>query len=590
VNDFLIPLILGLGVLMPALARAEDSGARSRFNALLSEAWEFRLAEDPLFATSVGDHRFDDRLPAAGITDEARRAEKYRDFRKRLRAIDANGLSEIDRESYALFQRELDDAISDFELHGYRFPINADSGFHIEFAQLPEDHPLATTRDYENYIARLRAFPEYARQNIERLREGVQTGWTLPAVVLKGYEKTIQAHIVAKSDQSRFFAPFAHFPVGVPEGERARLRDAGAAAITDQVVPAYREFLAFMVGEYMPKARATVGVSELSGGNEFYVARVRHFTTLDKTPEEIHILGLEEVRRIRAEMETVVRQSGFTGSFEEFLKFLRTDPRFYAKTPEELLQRASRIAKRIDGKLPSLFGHLPRQPYGVEPVPAEIAPKYTGGRYVPAPLDGKRAGTYWVNTYALESRPLYVLESLTLHEAVPGHHLQIALAKEMADLPSFRRYLYIDAFGEGWGLYSERLGLEMGFYADPYSNFGRLTYEMWRACRLVVDTGLHSKGWTRQQAIDYLAANTALSLHECTTETDRYIAWPAQALAYKMGELEIRELRKKAEKSLGPRFDIRAFHDRLLSGGTVTLPILEARIDSFIREQNAARP
>ena len=355
-------------------------------------------------------------------------------------------------------------------------------------------------------------------------------------------------------------------------------------------MPAYREFLAFMVGEYMPKARATVGVSELSGGKEFYASRVRHFTTLDKTPEEIHTLGLEEVRRIRGEMETVIRQSGITGSFDEFLKFLRTDPRFYAKTPEELLRHAAWIAKEIDGKLPSLFGRLPRQPYGVEPVPAEIAPKYTGGRYVPASLDGKRAGTYWVNTYALESRPLYVLESLTLHEAVPGHHLQMALAKEMADLPSFRRYLYIDAFGEGWGLYSERLGLEMGLYADPYSNFGRLTYEMWRACRLVVDTGLHAKGWTRQQAIDYLASNTALSLHECTTETDRYIAWPAQALAYKMGELKIRELRKKAEKSLGPRFDVRAFHDRLLSGGTVTLPILEARIDSFLREQNAARP
>ena len=589
-HDFLIPLILGLGALVPALARAEDADGRSRFHALVSEAWEFRLAEDPILATSVGDHRFDDRLPAAGIADEARRTEKYRDFRKRLLAIDASGLNEIDRESYALFRRELDDAISDFELHGYRFPINADSGFHIEFAQLPEDHPLATTRDYENYVARLRAFPEYTRQNIGRLREGIRTGWTLPAVVLKGYEETIQAHIVAAPSQSRFYPPFAHFPPGVPESERARLREAGAAAIADQVVPAYREFLAFMVGEYMPKARATVGVSELSGGKEFYASRVRHFTTLDKTAEEIHALGLEEVRRIRGEMETVIRQSGFTGSFDEFLKFLRTDPRFYAKTPEELLQHAAWIAKEIDGKLPSLFGRLPRQPYGVEPVPAEIAPRYTGGRYVPASLDGKRAGTYWVNTYALESRPLYVLESLTLHEAVPGHHLQMALAKEMADLPSFRRYLYIDAFGEGWGLYSERLGLEMGLYADPYSNFGRLTYEMWRACRLVVDTGLHAKGWTRQQAIDYLASNTALSLHECTTETDRYIAWPAQALAYKMGELKIRELRKKAEKSLGPRFDVRAFHDRLLSGGTVTLPILEARIDSFIREQNGAKP
>ena len=335
--------------------------------------------------------------------------------------------------------------------------------------------------------------------------------------------------------------------------------------------------------EYIPGARSTVGASALDGGKEYYAFLVRHFTTLDLTPEQDHAIGLAEVQRIRAEMEAVIRQTGFEWSFAGFLKFLRTDPRFYAKTPEELLKQAAFTAKKIDGKLPSLFGRLPRQPYGVEPVPADIAPKYTGGRYVPAPLDGKKAGTYWVNTYALETRPLYVLDALTLHEVVPGHHLQIALAKEMTDLPNFRRHLYIDVFGEGWALYAERLGLEMGLYADPYSQFGRLTYEMWRACRLVVDTGLHAMGWTRQQAIDYLAGNTALSLHECTTETDRYIAWPGQALAYKMGELKIRELRRRAEEALGPRFDIREFHDRILSGGTVTLPILEERIETYIR-------
>jgi uncharacterized protein (DUF885 family) len=289
-------------------------------------------------------------------------------------------------------------------------------------------------------------------------------------------------------------------------------------------------------------------------------------------------------------MDGVIRQTGFSGDFPAFLKFLRTDPRFYAKTAEDLLKQASWIAKKMDGKLPSLFGRLPRQPYGVEPVPDDIAPKYTAGRYVGAPLDSPRAGRYWVNTYNLESRPLYALEALSLHEAVPGHHLQVALAKELTDLPKFRRYSYVDAFGEGWGLYSERLGLEAGFYTDPYSNFGRLTYEMWRACRLVVDTGLHSKGWTRQQALDYLASHTALSIHEVTTETDRYISWPGQALAYKMGELKIRELRQRAEKAFGTRFDVRAFHDAVLSNGTVTLPVLEERVDRFIRAGQARAP
>ncbi len=566
-----------------AVSPPDAADARARLHALFDEEWEFRLREDPLFATSVGDHRFDDKLPLVSVADEARRTEVLRKLRGRLLEIDPAALDETDRESYALFRRELDDSIRGFELKTYRFPISADSGFHTEFARLADEVPLETTRDYENYIARLRAFPEYARQNTELLREGLRTGWTLPRAVLAGYDEPIRAQVVSSPDKSPLYAPFASFPAGVPEADRDRLRASGETAIREQVVPAYGAFLEFMTREYIPHARETVGASELRGGREYYAFLVRRFTTLDLSPGQIHALGLAEVKRIRAEMEEVIRKTGFTGSFADFLKFLRTDPRFYAKTPEELLKQAAFIAKKIDGKLPSLFGRLPRQPYGVEPVPADIAPKYTGGRYVPAAPDGKRAGTYWVNTYALETRPLYVLDALTLHEAVPGHHLQIALAKELKELPNFRRFLYIDAFGEGWGLYSERLGLEMGLYADPYSQFGRLTYEMWRACRLVVDTGLHAMGWTRQQAIDYLAASTALSLHECTTETDRYIAWPGQALAYKMGELKIRELRRRAEETLGPRFDIREFHDRVLSGGTVTLPILEERIEAYIR-------
>ncbi len=575
-------------LLQAATPSPETKEARTRLHALLDDEWELRLCEDPLFATAVGDHRFDGQLPSVGVADEARRDGEYRKFRRRLLEIDPAALDEEDRESYVLFRRELDDAIRAFELGTYRFPINADSGFHTEFARLADEVPLATTRDYENYVARLRAFPGFARQNIDVLREGLRTGWTLPRAVLAGYDGPIRAQIVASPEKSPLYAPFASFPPGVPEADRARLKTAGEDAIREQVLPAYSEFLEFMTREYIPGARPTVGASALPGGKEYYAFLVRHFTTLDVTPEQVHAIGLAEVRRIRAEMEAVIREAAFEGSFAEFLKFLRTDPRFYAKTPEELLKQASFTAKKIDGKLPSLFGRLPRQPYGVEPVPADIAPKYTGGRYVPAPLDGKKAGTYWVNTYALETRPLYVLVALTLHEAVPGHHLQIALAKEMNELPSFRRHLYIDAFGEGWGLYAERLGLEMGLYADPYSQFGRLTYEMWRACRLVVDTGLHAMGWSRQQAIDYMAANTALSLHECTTETDRYISWPGQALAYKMGELKIRELRKRAEEALGPRFDIREFHDRVLSGGTVTLPVLEDRIDAWIRSAKSA--
>jgi uncharacterized protein (DUF885 family) len=392
----------------------------------------------------------------------------------------------------------------------------------------------------------------------------------------------MKTHVVDDPEKSVFWKPFTAFPPGVPSAETERLRAAGREAIAKSVVPAYTSLLQFFTAEYRPGARETLGAYELPDGKAYYGWLVKHFTTLDTTPEEIHQIGLAEVDRIRREMDDVVKKTGFQGSFAQFLEFLRTDPRFYAKTPEELLKQAAWIAKRMDAKLPSLFGRLPRQPYGVEPVPDDLAPKYTGGRYVGAPLDGRRAGTYWVNTYALETRPLYQLESLTLHEAVPGHHLQGALTKELEGLPPFRRYSYVNAFGEGWGLYSERLGIEAGFYQDPYSDFGRLSYEMWRAARLVVDTGIHAMGWTRQQAIDYMSERTALSRHEVTNEIDRYISWPGQALAYKMGEIKIRELRARAEKQLGEHFDVRAFHDAVLANGSVPLDVLEQQIDAFI--------
>jgi uncharacterized protein (DUF885 family) len=571
-------LLLGCALSLPATG----ADAKKSLDALLAEAWEFRLVENPLLATAVGDHRFDDRLPAMTRADLDRRAARSRQLLDRLRAIDTAGLASTDRISHRMLERELRDDLEAYRFGDWRLPLTSDSGFHTEIALMPRDVPTATVRDVENYVARLRAIPAFFDQEVALMREGLRTGFTMPRVVLEGYDVTIRTHADAPPEKSVFWAPFETLPATLPAPERERLRSAGRAAIAEAVLPAYRSFLDFFTREYLPGARRTTAAADLPDGRAYYEWRVRSYTTLDTTADEVHAIGLREVERIRGEMQQVIEQVGFPGTFDAFLQHLRTDPRFYARTPEELLKQAAWIAKRMDGKLPSLFRRLPRQPYGVEPVPPDLAPKYTGGRYVGAPLDSTRAGTFWVNTYALESRPLYTLEALTLHEAVPGHHLQIALAKELEGLPPFRRYGYVDAFGEGWGLYSERLGLEAGFYTDPYSNFGRLTYEMWRACRLVVDTGLHAEGWSRDRAIEFMAARTALSRHEIETEVDRYISWPGQALAYKMGELKIRELRARAEKALGERFDVRAFHDAVLENGTVPLTVLEERIDAFI--------
>jgi uncharacterized protein (DUF885 family) len=466
-------------------------------------------------------------------------------------------------------------------------PINADSGFHIGMARLPRDVPLAGVTDYENYLARLAEVPRYFDEQIGHMRAGLERGFTVPRVVLEGYELSISSHVVDDPTKSLFYAPFADFPTAVPESEHARLRAAGKAAVLSSIVPAYRTFLEFFTDEYVPGARETLGASELPDGTAWYRQQVKHYTTLDLTPDEVHQIGLGEVERIKAEMQSIISEVEFEGSFADFLAFLRSDPRFYAETPGELLREASYYAKRMDAKLPSLFNTLPRLTYGVAPVPDHIAPKYTAGRYVSPPEGSSEPGYYWVNTHDLKSRPLYVLPSLTLHEAVPGHHFQHALAIEQEEQPKFRRFDYISAYGEGWGLYSEWLGIEAGIYEDPYVNFGRLTYEMWRACRLVVDTGLHAKGWTREQAMEYLASHTALSLHEVKTETDRYISWPGQALAYKIGELKIRELRAEAEAALGAEFDVREFHDVVLSTGSVPLPVLEEQVRAFIETARA---
>ncbi len=550
---------------------------------ILDEAWKFQLAEDPLFATAVGHNESNHKLPDVSKASQERRAQFWQDIVARLDAIDRAGLSTKERINYDLFRRQVEDDIAAATFRSYTIPLNADSGFHISFSRLASRMPFSTVTDYENYNARLRAFPDYVAQQINNMREGMAAGITLPKIVLNGMETTIAPHVVADATESVFFKPFARFPNSVPATERQRLVEDGKSAIMQGAVPGYRAFLDFMTREYVPAARETIGASELPNGEAFYEQRVKYFTTLDLSVGEIHQIGLDEVARIRLEMQAITKQVKFPGDFKAFLTFLRTDSRFYPKTADELLKEASYIAKKMDAKLPALFKTIPRLPYGVAPVPDHIAPKYTAGRYVGPAYGSTEPGYYWVNTYNLPSRSLYTLEALTFHEAVPGHHFQNALTREQEAGPNFRRHSYISAFGEGWGLYSEWLGLEAGFYTDPYSNFGRLTYEMWRACRLVVDTGIHAKGWTRQQALDYLISNTALSIHECTTETDRYIAWPGQALSYKIGDLKIKELRRHAEQALGAEFDVREFHDVILQNGAVTLPILEEEVGRYIQ-------
>lgn len=581
----LLLLCLSFATLLVPAARADEA---ARLHDLFDREWEARLKASPMFATSVGRHEYDHLLGSASLESMQKEVETARRFLAELATIDESKLGDDDRVSHQMFRRQLEHRIRDFEIGDYVFPINADSGFHMGFARLGQEMTLTSTTDYRNYLSRLRGWPKLVDEMIALLTIGLEKGWTLPRVVLEGYTDTITAHIVDDPTKSELYKPFLSFPASVPEADRAALEAEGRKAIVEAIVPGYRRFLEFMEKRYIPGARATLGASQMPGGKAYYDHLVRQYTTLDLTAEQVHQIGLGEVARIEAEMKEVIRQVGFQGDFAAFLHFLRTDPRFYAKTPEELLMRASYIAKKMDGKLPSLFGRLPRLPYTVEPVPDSIAPKYTGGRYVGPAHGSTQPGIYWVNTYKLETRPFYNQEALTLHEAVPGHHLQISLNEELDNLPNFRRHSYLSAFGEGWGLYSEWLGIEAGFYTDPYSNFGRLTYEMWRACRLVVDTGLHAFGWTREQAMDYMASRTALSLHEVTTETDRYISWPGQALSYKIGEIKIRELRKKAEKELGMKFDVRAFHDVVLGSGSVPLTVLENNVNRFIERAKAA--
>jgi len=501
-----------------------------------------------------------------------------------LSKINVNELSETAQISYELLKFELQDQIDYFKFEQYLNPLLSDSGFHSSLTYIVR--PLNDYKQVKWYLNQLNAVPDFVDQNFKNLRDGLEKGVSQPLVIFKGYESTYDSNIVDNYEDSFYYSPFKNLPHDLTQTQKDSVLSAAKFAIENNVTPQFKRIKTFFETEYFPKTRKTLGVSETPNGTEFYQNRINYYTTSTQyTAEDIHQIGLNEVARIKAEMGKVIKDLNFKGSFAEFLKFLRTDDQFYAKTPRELLMIARDMAKRIDAQLPKFFKTLPRKPYGVAPVPDAIAPKYTGGRYVGTSKESTEPGYYWVNTYDLKSRTLYTLPSLTAHEAVPGHHLQGSLNNELGDsIPQFRRNLYLSAYGEGWGLYSEYLAEEMDMYTTPYEKFGQLTYEMWRACRLVVDTGIHAKGWTREQVVDFMASNTALSLHEVNTETDRYISWPGQALSYKMGELKIRELRKRAEEELGPKFNIRDFHEVILEQGTVTLSILEKRINNYIQK------
>ncbi len=500
-----------------------------------------------------------------------------------ITALSLEGLSETEKISTTLLKFVLQDKIDYYEFERYLNPILSDAGFHASLPYMVR--PLTNYEQVKNYLNKLNAIPKAMAEQLTNVREGLEKGVSQPKVIFKGYESSYNDHIVEDYKDSYFYTPFKSLPETLSKDQKDSIMTAAKTAIETSVIPQFQKIKSFFENEYLPKTRTTIGISETPGGNDYYQNRINYYTTSTLySADDIHQIGLSEVARIKAKMEGIIAELEFKGSFEDFFAFLRTDEQFYAKTPKEILMIARDMAKRADEQLPRFFKTLPRKPYGVAPVPDAIAPKYTGGRYVGTDTESTDPGFYWVNTYNLPSRTLYTLPALTVHEAVPGHHLQGALNLEMGDsIPQFRKDLYLSAYGEGWGLYTEFLAEEMGMYTTPYELFGQLTYEMWRACRLVVDTGIHAKGWTRDQVVDYMASNTALSLHEVNTETDRYISWPGQALSYKIGELKIREMRIKAEEQLGSDFDIREFHEVILEQGTVTLSILEDRLYAYIK-------
>ncbi|HOX71759.1 MAG TPA: DUF885 family protein [Dokdonella sp.] len=556
------------------------SSADQQFKAIYQDEWEWRRLQFPGVDEDQDEQARVDHLPHVDALTQKQRLAKWLDVLSQLDALPRDELSATEQINYAVYRPQIENMSADIRYGGYEMPFNADSSFWSELGFMTR-RPLRTNEDAEDYIARLKDVPRYFDEQIVNMRAGLKRGFSVPRAVLPGRDVSIAAIAdLSSAEQSDFYKPLKELPESMPPERREQLRNDGLAAIREQLIPAYVKLLDFFRTEYMVKARKSLAAESMPNGKAYYRQQIREYTTLDLGAEEIHKIGLDEVARIHAEMLKTMEDAGFEGDFAGFLAFLRSDPRFYPKTPEELLMRAAWIAKRVDAKLPRFFGLLPRARFGIEPVPADIAPFWTAGR--------GGATTYWLNTYDLPSRPLYNLPALTLHESAPGHSMQLSLADEQTAQPAFRRNGYISAYGEGWGLYAEKLGIEMGIYTTPYENFGRLTYEMWRACRLVIDTGIHHKGWTRDKALAYLREHTALSEHEVTTEVDRYISWPGQALSYKLGELRIVALRAEAERELGVDFDIRGFHDAVLAQGSVPLPVLDAQIRQYIAQRKAA--
>jgi uncharacterized protein (DUF885 family) len=554
---------------------AAQSTADSRLKALYDGYSTWDATESAVFENKRGEIEAADHLPKVDLASQERRAAHLSDLLAKLSAIPEAQLSSGERVNAAVFRTLLENAISDAHFRLWEMPFNSDSSF---WTYLDSDR-LDDAAEYRRYIARMRDIPRYFDEQIVNMRAGLARGFSIPRATLEGRDASIAAFLDDDATKSPFHKPFDTMPATIPAAEQQALRTQGEAAIRDSVQPAYRKLLGFFRTEYLPKTRTTVSAHDLPDGDAYYRATIREFTTLDLGPEEIHQIGLKQVAQIEAQMRQTMHDSGFKGSFDEFLKFLKTDPQFQAKTPDELMGVSAYVAKRTDKVIGNYFGLLPRRRFGIIPVPDSIAPFYTGGR---GGLEN-----CMMNTYNLPTRPLYNIPALTLHECEPGHSFQAALSVEQKALPRFRQNLYFSGYGEGWGLYCEWLGNEMGIYRTPYERFGQQSYAMWRAARLVIDTGLHRYGWSRQQAVDYLAGHTALSQHEVETEVDRYISWPGQADSYMLGFLTLRKLRSEAEAALGPKFDIRAFHDRFLAMGAVPLSVLEQQMHEFIREQKA---
>ncbi len=580
--------LAALALAAPAAGRTQDGPAA--LQELIQEWSEVRGARHPLPLPEGVDERYADRLESVSVERYEQERRELEQIAGRLARIDRAALPAPERVDAELLALLLRDRIAELSFRSYLMPLGSRSGFHFAFASLPETGTFRSVQEYDGYVAKLQSFFEHTLGQIELLRAGIAAGMLLPRVILEGYDDTARRHVVANVLDSEFYAPLRRIPDTLPAADRERILRDGTAAIRDSVIPAYRAFADFLAREYIPAGRGSIAASDLPDGEAFYRHRIRRYTTLELTPEQVHAMGLERVDELRAAMEAIRAEVGFAGTWEEFLAFLREDPRFYVSTPRRYLEAVSYAAKLMEGHLPELFGRLPRTPYGIRAMPAHVAPRQSAGYYDRGAADGSRAGWVNINTSQLDSRPLWVVRPLALHEGVPGHHLQIMLALENDRLSEFRRRNAATVFVEGWGLYAERLGTEVGLYADPYDRFGMYSYQIWRACRLVVDTGMHALGWSRDRAIAFMADNTGMAVGPVTAEIDRHITEPGQGLAYTTGEIEISALRRRAEERLGEAFDLRAFHDALLEGGALPLSILRRRMQAWIDAQAERSP